>query len=79
LPGTNLAYVIHLSIVAIAVSSLSKNENLPREMQMQDSLDRILQLPKEVWAVKLADRITNLQPPPAYWDAEKKYNTGRKL
>jgi (p)ppGpp synthase/HD superfamily hydrolase len=21
--------------------------------------------------VKLADRITNLQPPPGYWDAEK--------
>jgi (p)ppGpp synthase/HD superfamily hydrolase len=25
----------------------------------------------EVWMVKLADRITNLQPPPGHWDAEK--------
>jgi guanosine-3',5'-bis(diphosphate) 3'-pyrophosphohydrolase len=28
-------------------------------------------LPKEIWAVKLADRITNLQPPPEDWTIEK--------
>jgi guanosine-3',5'-bis(diphosphate) 3'-pyrophosphohydrolase len=39
---------------------------------MQDSLDRIQTLSKEVWAVKLADRITNLQKPPAHWDNGKK-------
>ena len=26
----------------------------------------------EVWAVKLADRITNLQPPPPHWDNDRK-------
>lgn len=39
---------------------------------MSDSLERIKQQPKEVWAVKLADRITNLQPPPANWNNDKK-------
>jgi len=27
---------------------------------------------KEVWVVKLADRITNLQKPPARWSLKKK-------
>jgi (p)ppGpp synthase/HD superfamily hydrolase len=38
---------------------------------MADSLRRIRLQPKAVWMVKLADRITNLQPPPAYWTKEK--------
>lgn len=58
--------------IANAVSALTKNESLPKENQMQDSLQRIKILQKEVWAVKLADRITNLQPPPPHWDKEKK-------
>ena len=39
---------------------------------MQDSLNRIKALQSEVWSVKLADRITNLQPPPSYWDKAKR-------
>jgi len=58
--------------IADAVLSLSKDKNLPLEHQMQDSLTRIKRLQKEVWAVKLADRITNLQPPPAKWSNEKR-------
>jgi (p)ppGpp synthase/HD superfamily hydrolase len=58
--------------IAEAVSALSKNDTLPKGRQMQDSLDRIKALPTEVWSVKLADRITNLQPPPSHWDNEKK-------
>ncbi|MDR1583945.1 MAG: adenylate kinase [Prevotellaceae bacterium] len=57
--------------VASGVKALTKNEALPKEEQMFDSLRRIKQMPKEIWAVKLADRITNLQPPPAYWTQEK--------
>lgn len=34
---------------------------------MLDSLQRIRTQPKELWMVKLADRITNLQAPPASW------------
>lgn len=58
--------------VADGVLALTKDENLPKERQMFDSLERIQQQPDEIWAVKLADRITNLQPPPASWSAEKK-------
>lgn len=54
--------------VAEAVSALSKNEDLPKEEQMKECLVRIKKLEPEVSAVKMADRITNLQPPPTYWD-----------
>jgi guanosine-3',5'-bis(diphosphate) 3'-pyrophosphohydrolase len=57
--------------IAIAVLALSKDENLPKDKQIADSLARIKKLQKEVWAVKLADRITNLQPPPANWSRAK--------
>ena len=58
--------------VANAVMALTKNASLPKEEQMMDSLQRIKKLPYEVWAVKMADRITNLQKPPSHWDNEKK-------
>jgi len=58
--------------IAKAVSALTKNKELPKEQRMQDSLMRIKKLQVEVWAIKLADRITNLQPPPLHWDNEKK-------
>ena len=57
--------------VANGVLALSKNPALPKAGQMQDSLDRICQQPKEVAVVKLADRISNLKPPPFYWDNQK--------
>ena len=57
--------------IAIAVLALSKDDELPKDKQISDSLARIKKLQKEVWAVKLADRITNLQPPPADWEDEK--------
>jgi guanosine-3',5'-bis(diphosphate) 3'-pyrophosphohydrolase len=58
--------------IAEAVLALSKDNNLPKEKQMLDSLNRINKLQSETWAVKMADRITNLQPPPSLWDHEKK-------
>ncbi|ADB36468.1 HD domain-containing protein [Spirosoma linguale] len=62
---------IFSSEVAQAVQALTKNKNVPKEERMLDSLTRIKKLSKEVWAVKLADRITNLQAPPAHWSSEK--------
>lgn len=59
------------SRVADGVLALSKNKLLPKDKQMKDSLERIKNQPKEVWMVKLADRITNLQTPPEYWSIEK--------
>lgn len=59
--------------VAQGVLALTKNENLPSKViQMIDSLTRIRQQPKEIWAVKMADRICNLQEPPFDWSTEKK-------
>jgi guanosine-3',5'-bis(diphosphate) 3'-pyrophosphohydrolase len=54
-----------------AVLSLAKNSDLPREARMMDSLERIKKQPRETWAVKMADRITNLQPPPEDWTMKK--------
>ena len=61
--------------VADGVQALSKNEQLPtKHEQMKDSIARIKKQPKEIWMVKLADRITNLYHPPFYWNAEKILN-----
>lgn len=57
--------------ITSAVLALSKSKNLPKEERMTDSLQRIKQHRKEVWAVKIADRITNLQPPPGNWSLDK--------
>ena len=120
LPGSNLAYVNHLGLVAMevmaaiaqqeriaspdllvgcallhdtiedtsvsydellrefgveiaqGVAALSKNPKVgDKKAQMEESLQRIQQQPQEVWMVKLADRITNLQPPPTHWQLKK--------
>lgn len=57
--------------VAAGVLALSKNSALPKPEAMKDSLQRIRQQPKEIWCVKLADRIVNLGPPPHYWTPQK--------
>ena len=57
--------------VADGVLALSKDPTLPKAEQMADSLRRIRQQPKEVWIVKMADRIANLDPPPYHWDDAK--------
>ena len=57
--------------VAFGVSALTKDSSLDKPTAMRDSLDRILRQPPEVAMVKLADRITNLAPPPPRWTAEK--------
>lgn len=59
------------SNVAGGVQALTKNANLTKDQAMLDSLQRIQTQPKEIWVVKLADRITNLQAPPDYWTKEK--------
>jgi (p)ppGpp synthase/HD superfamily hydrolase len=58
--------------VAAGVVALSKNDALPKEERMADSLRRILGQPREVWLVKLADRTVNMEPAPASWPAEKR-------
>ena len=60
--------------IADGVLSLTKDKSVKKESRMLDSLRRIKMQAKEIWMVKLADRITNLQPPPADWDNEKRKN-----
>jgi (p)ppGpp synthase/HD superfamily hydrolase len=60
--------------VAKGVDALTKNDKLHKNMQMADCLNRVQQQPYEVWMVKLADRITNLQPPPKDWTRGKIVN-----
>lgn len=58
--------------VAAGVAALSKDATLPKAERMADSLARIRREPHAVWLVKLADRITNLAPPPAHWPKAKR-------
>ncbi|WP_299442842.1 HD domain-containing protein [uncultured Rhodospira sp.] len=65
--------------VADGVRALTKDPTIGADqakpdrkaLQMADSLTRIRTQPPAVWMVKLADRITNLQPPPVHWSREK--------
>lgn len=59
------------SQIAAGVLALTKNQKLPKEVQMADSLARIVAQGKEVRIVKMADRINNLQKPPKHWDTAK--------
>ena len=43
-----------------------------KRAMMLDSLQRIRTQSAEVWAVKLADRICNLQEPPPHWGSAKR-------
>lgn len=66
--------------VADGVRALTKDRSVgasiddpaeQKRLRMADSLRRIREQPPEVWLVKMADRITNLMPPPAHWSREK--------
>ncbi len=59
--------------VAAGVLALSKREEVPKVERIADSLARIRQQPREVWMVKLADRVVNLTPPsPRHWSGDKR-------
>ncbi|MBA4144521.1 MAG: bifunctional (p)ppGpp synthetase/guanosine-3',5'-bis(diphosphate) 3'-pyrophosphohydrolase [Cytophaga sp.] len=59
--------------IAQGVLALTKDDRMEdKQAKMADSLRRIKEQPKEVWAVKMADRIANLYAPPYYWTDDKK-------
>lgn len=58
--------------VTRGVRALTKDRDLPRGQKMGDSLHRIVAEPREIAMVKLADRICNLQRPPAHWTRAKR-------
>lgn len=57
--------------VALGVLALTKDASIAKKERMQESLSRIKHQPHEIWMVKMADRITNLAPPPDYWEHAK--------
>jgi len=57
--------------VAAGVRAPTKSSTLQKGDAMADSLRRIQAQPREVWAVKMADRIANLARPPSHWTDEK--------
>lgn len=58
--------------VADGVDALSKRKSFETKAEsMADSLSRIKEQPKEIWMVKMADRISNLLPPPPDWSDDK--------
>jgi len=57
--------------VANGVDALSKRDEVKKAQRLSDSLNRIQDQPHEVWMVKLADRISNLPPPPHHWTQTK--------
>jgi len=77
------------SYVADGVLALSKDgaigiteDEYKRDwLQLEDSLQRIKKLPREIWMVKMADCIINLQPPPNHWNDGKivRYKQGAEL
>lgn len=61
--------------IAEGVEALTKDKTLEtKQLQMQDSIEKLLAQPYEVQMVKLADRITNLTQPPESWDGQKIFN-----
>src|SRR5256885_694326 len=58
--------------IQTGVLALTKDQTLLKFECMRASLEAIRKQPREIWLVKLADRITNLEPPPHAWTQEKR-------
>lgn len=75
LEDTNITYEMLLQnfgkSVADGVASLTKNPSLKKNEQIEESLKRISTQPREIWLVKMADRIANLSKPPSFWSKQK--------
>jgi (p)ppGpp synthase/HD superfamily hydrolase len=56
---------------ARGVMALSKDPSVEKEKRLLHSLERIQKEPREIWMVKMADRISNLQKPPGSWSRKK--------
>lgn len=58
--------------VANGVRALAGKEALPRPRRTTESLKQIRAQPRTVWAVKLAERLTDLERPPGHWTLEER-------
>ena len=58
--------------IAQGVESLTKKKRIKdKEKRFTDNMARLKDAPREIQAIKLADRISNLQTPPFHWDSKK--------
>ncbi|WP_300367997.1 HD domain-containing protein [Hydrogenimonas sp.] len=57
--------------VAAGVAAMTKNESLPKNEQLRDSVTRILDQPREIAMAKIADRISSMLPISSEWSDEK--------
>jgi len=57
--------------ISEAVWALTQDKRLLKDYRLSEKLAKVRQCSKEVWAVMLADRITNLQVPPKTWSKSK--------
>jgi|GEM_PF-365930 len=64
---THFGRAVAQGVLALSKTSERDGVALSKEQQMDDSLHRIKQQPKEIAMVKLADRISNLGRPPYHW------------
>lgn len=64
--------------VADGVLALTLNKRLSKSSQMPECLERIRAQRLEIWMVKLADRITNLQRPPPHWGTNRIWDYHRE-
>lgn len=58
--------------ITAGVMALTKNASMSKTEAMLDSISRLKQQSSSVRAIKLADRIVNLEPPPANWSTKKR-------
>lgn len=68
--------------ISAAVQALTKSDKIDnKEQRLKDSLSRIGLLRREVWIVKLSDRISNLDAPSLPWpeDKRRRYMEGSNL
>lgn len=68
----HLLVLDNIDVISKGVKALTKDTNLPKQEQLKDSLERLKQQPCCVQMVKLADRITNLDPAPLFWNRAKR-------
>jgi guanosine-3',5'-bis(diphosphate) 3'-pyrophosphohydrolase len=59
------------SDISDAVWALTEDKRLLKDYRLSEKIAKIRQCSEEVWAVMLADRITNLQKPPKGWSKSK--------
>lgn len=57
--------------IAEGVQFVTKDDSVPQSEQLRENLDRLVDAPDLIQAIKLADRVSNLKAFPAMWDRKR--------